>query len=90
MATIANKVLSEEATRELEEQIPLKASMATRQAYQRAKSSGQTVVVSRAGLIVAELADGTEQILGLSKPRRKVKAGVAHVLGGGASKGAGA
>jgi|TARA_Y100001951_G_C11197999_1_gene215429 apolipoprotein N-acyltransferase len=64
--------------------------MATRQAYQRAKSSGQTVVVSRDGMIIAELADRTERILGLCKPRRKVKAGIAHLLGGEAPKDAGA
>jgi len=90
MATFAENVLSEEATRELEDQIPFKASMATKQTYQRARSSGQTVVVSRNGMIIAELPDGTQRVLGLSKPRRKVKAGVTHLLGAEAPKGAGA
>ncbi|MGY8820867.1 MAG: hypothetical protein ACKVLM_15865 [Pseudomonadales bacterium] len=84
------KGLSEKATRELEAQIPLMASVATRQAYERAKSTGQTVVVSRNGFIVAELADGSEQILGVSQPRRKVKAGVPYKLGAGAARSAGA
>ncbi|MCQ4260593.1 hypothetical protein [Stutzerimonas stutzeri] len=90
MTNADEKGLSEKATRELEAQIPLMASIATRQAYQRAKSTGQTVVVSRNGFIVAELADGSEQILGVSQPRRKVKAGVAHKLGAGAARSAGA
>ncbi|MCQ4317826.1 hypothetical protein EA797_20635 [Stutzerimonas zhaodongensis] len=86
MTNADEKGLSEKATRELEAQIPLMASIATRQAYERAKSTGQTVVVSRNGFIVAELADGSEHILGVSLPRRKVKVGIPFKLGAGARR----
>ena len=90
MTNADEKGLSEKATRKLEAQIPLMALISTRQAYQRAKSTGQTVVVSRSGFIVAELADGSEQILGAWQPRRKVKVGVPFKLGAGAARRAGA
>ena len=68
--------MSEEKIRELEDRIPKMAAQATRAAYARAKRSGQTVVVSKAGFIVAEYSDGTERALYPSKPKRKVEAGV--------------
>jgi len=90
MAKAEKKGLSERVIRELEDQIPEKASLATGQAYAKAKASGQTVLLSKDGYIVAERADGTEQVLYESKPRRKVKAGVSFKLGSGAVMNAGA
>ncbi|MCY1441244.1 hypothetical protein D9M71_575510 [compost metagenome] len=84
MTKSRRKALSEKDIRELEAQIPPMASLATKLAYERAKSSGKTVVLSKDGLIVAEFADGTEQIVCTSKPRRKVKAGVVFKVGCGA------
>lgn len=60
---------------ELDSWIAERASMATNMAYRRAKAIPCTVVVSKNGHIVAELADGTEKIIGISK-RSKVQAGV--------------
>ena len=73
--------LSEEKIRELEDRIPEMAAQATRAAYERAKRAGQTVVVSKAGFIVAEYSDGTERVLSPSQPKHKVKAGVPFQLG---------
>ncbi|ARD11311.1 MULTISPECIES: hypothetical protein [Pseudomonas] len=89
MPKAVNKALSEEATQELEARIPAQASLATRMAYEKAKAAGRTVVLSKGGFIVAERADGTEQIVCASKPRRSVKAGVCFKIGSGASASAG-
>ncbi|RMR12053.1 hypothetical protein [Pseudomonas syringae group genomosp. 3] len=89
MPKAAIKALSEEATQKLEAQIPAQASLATRMAYEKAKAAGRTVVLSKGGFIVAERADGTEQIVCASKPRRKVTAGVSFTIGSGASTRAG-
>ncbi|AKF44750.1 hypothetical protein ABNM12_01900 [Pseudomonas syringae] len=75
MPRSSEDVLSEEAIQELEAQIPAKASLATRMAYEKAKSSGQTVLLSKGGFIVAECADGTEEVVCASTPRRKVATG---------------
>ncbi|MBA6421264.1 MULTISPECIES: hypothetical protein [Pseudomonas] len=80
--TISTKhPLSDEATRELEEQFPALAALATNAAYERAKRSGQTIVLSKNGFIVAELPDGTEQILSQAQPRHKVTPGVRFAIG---------
>lgn len=84
MTKSPGKALSEKVIRELEAKIPSMASLATKLAYERAKSSSKTVVLSKDGFIVAEFADGTEQIVCPSKPRRKVKAGVVFKVGCGA------
>nr|WP_288453317.1 hypothetical protein [uncultured Pseudomonas sp.] len=89
MVKAVKKALSEKATQDLEAQIPEKASLATKHAYEKAKASGLTVLLSRDGFIIAERADGTEQIVRASKPRRKVKAGVALKLGSGVLANAG-
>lgn len=60
---------------ELDSWIAERASMATNMAYRRAKAISCTVVVSKDGYIVAELPDGTERIIGISR-RRKVQAGI--------------
>lgn len=73
--------LSEEKLRELEDRIPEMAAQATRAAYERAKRSGQTIVVSKAGFIVAENSDGTERVLSTAKRKHRVKAGVPFQLG---------
>ncbi|MBI6796761.1 hypothetical protein [Pseudomonas syringae] len=78
-------ILSEEAIQELEAQIPAKASIATRMAYEKAKSSGQTVLLSKGGFIVAECADGTEKVVCASKPRRKVTTGSFRIGPGSAT-----
>ncbi|WP_447745663.1 hypothetical protein [Pseudomonas nicosulfuronedens] len=88
MAKSAKKALSEKDTRALEAKIPEKASLATKQAYQKAKSSGKTVLRSKDGFIVAEQPDGTERIVSPSKPRRKVTAGVSMKIGSGDATGA--
>ncbi|WP_259364919.1 hypothetical protein [Pseudomonas sp. 5Ae-yellow] len=72
--------MAEEAIRRLEEKIPEMAAAATRSAYEKAKQAGQTVVISKGGFIVEERADGTELILAIAKPRRKVVAGVSFQL----------
>ncbi len=56
-------------------QIAELAAMATNMAYMRAKKLSCTVVVSKNGYIVAELPDGSEKRLGVSK-RARVRAGV--------------
>ena len=81
MTTATTKKLSEEAIQELEAQIPALAAMATRMAYDRAKQTGNTLVVSKGGLIVAEYPDGTERTIAVCKPKRKVTAGVPFTIG---------
>jgi hypothetical protein len=76
MTDATKPTLSEATIQELEDQIPGQAALATRLAYETAKRSGQTVVVSKGGFIVAEYTDGSEQRLASAKPRRKVRAGV--------------
>ncbi|SDR80096.1 hypothetical protein SAMN05216271_0432 [Halopseudomonas sabulinigri] len=76
MTRSTKQPLSDETIRELEEQFPALAALATNAAYERAKRSGQTVVLSKNGFIVAELPDGTEQILSQAQPRHKVTPGV--------------
>ncbi|KTB59243.1 hypothetical protein [Pseudomonas syringae] len=85
MSQSADNVLSEEAIQELEAQIPAKASLATRLAYEKAKSAGQTVLLSKGGFIVAECADGTERVVCASKPRRKVTTGSFNIRPGTAT-----
>tara|TARA_R110000796_G_scaffold248850_1_gene376000 strand:+ start:2347 stop:2613 length:267 start_codon:yes stop_codon:yes gene_type:complete len=70
------QVLSENAIKELEDQIPARAAAATRLAYENAKKCGYTVVLEKNGYVVAEYPNGTEQILFAAKPRRKVVTGV--------------
>ncbi|KPW21065.1 Uncharacterized protein ALO83_04793 [Pseudomonas cannabina pv. alisalensis] len=85
MSKSTENVLSEEAIQELEAQIPAKASLATRMAYEKAKSSGQTVLLSKGGFIVAECADGTEKVVCTVAPRRKVTAGSFRIGAGAAT-----
>tara|TARA_R100000935_G_C2823356_1_gene160930 strand:- start:96 stop:395 length:300 start_codon:yes stop_codon:yes gene_type:complete len=59
----------------LDSRIAEQAAMATNMAYKRAKKLSCTVVVSKNGYIIAELPDGTEKRLGVSR-RRRVVAGV--------------
>lgn len=59
----------------LDSRIAEQAAMATNMAYMRAKKLSCTVVVSKNGYIVAELPDGSEKRLGVSR-RRRVEAGV--------------
>lgn len=73
--------MSEEEIRELESHIPEMAVKATRLAYEHAKRSSMTVVVAKAGFIVAEHHDGSESVLCPAMPRRKVRAGVPILLG---------
>lgn len=73
--------LPEKAIEELEAQFPALAALATHSAYERAKRSGQTVVLSKNGFIFAELPDGTEQILRPAQPRGQVTAGVRLAIG---------
>lgn len=79
--TVSDHNLSEEAIRALEAEIPGLVTIATKMAYQKAKRSGQTVVLSKGGFIVAEHPDGTERILATCKPMRKVPAGVLFKIG---------
>lgn len=69
------------AISELEAQIPELAALATSMAYEKAKQSGQIVVVSKNGFIIAEHPDGTEVVLATCKPLRKVKAHMPFVIG---------
>lgn len=78
--TVSDHNLSEEAIQDLEAEIPALAAIATRMAYEKAKRSGQTVVLSKGGFIVAEHPDGTERILATCKPMRKVTAGVPFTI----------
>jgi len=71
-----NQDIDEEKTQGLEAHIPEMAARATRRAYETAKRSGLTVVLSKGGFIVAEYPDGTELKLAPAKPKRKVRAGV--------------
>jgi len=83
MTNATGHTLSEAAIQELEDQIPGQAALATRLAYETAKRSGLTVVLSKGGFIVAEYPDGTEQRLASTKPKRRVRAGVSIDLRSG-------
>lgn len=83
MTNATKPTLSEATIQELEDQIPGQAALATRLAYETAKRSGQTVVLSKGGFIVAEYPDGTELKLAPAKPKRKVRAGVSIDLRSG-------
>jgi len=83
-----NQDIDEQKTQGLEAQLLEMAARATRQAYEAAKRSGLTVVLSKGGFIVAEYPDGTELKLAPAKPKRKVRAGVSIDLRSGSFLGA--
>lgn len=75
MIADSNNPLSEQAISNLEEQIPDVAQSATRTAHLRALAAGYTVLKVEGAFIVASQADGSRQVLGETKPRRRVKLG---------------
>ncbi len=63
-------VLKEKEIEYLEEQIPLLAESATRQAYWQTLASGDSVLIAKDGKIVEMMPDGTEKFVKeIAKPQ---------------------
>lgn len=84
----STKRLTEKEIQHLEGEIPAVAAGATRMAFLRALAAGHTVMTVQGSYLVESKADGSETVVGNSRPRRKVSVGQAiqvHRVGSSAN-----